>query len=80
MSRGFPKRSFSFIDGMALFRKVKCAGLTFDKVAKEIFNAARTYTSWSKRILFSISTRTVARSKGCPNVLSFKKIIGTMEQ
>ena len=63
MSRGFPKRSFSFIDGMALFRKVKCAGLSFDKVAKEIFNAARTYTSWSKRILFSISTRTSVQQR-----------------
>ena len=27
-------------DRMALVRKVKCVGLTFDKAADEIFNAA----------------------------------------
>ena len=36
----FSKSSCSIVDGMALVRKVKCVGLTFDKAADEIFNVA----------------------------------------
>ena len=36
----FPKSSCSIVDGMALVRKVERVGLTFDKAADEIFNAA----------------------------------------
>ena len=48
MSTGFSKPSFIVIDGMVLFRKVKCVGLTFDKAANEIFNTAFTYASGSR--------------------------------
>ena len=36
----FPKSSCSIVDRVALVQKVKCVGLTFDKAADEIFNAA----------------------------------------
>ena len=60
MSTVFSKHSYSIIDRMALVGKVKCAGLTSDKAADEIFNTALTSTNRSKKreIKFLISTGT----------------------
>ena len=79
----FPKSSCSIIDGTALVRKVKCAGLTFDKAAVEIFNAALSSTTGSNRvdIVFDVykdeSIKNVERNRRCPSTLSFKAIVGT---
>ena len=40
MSEVFSKPCYSSIDGITLIRQIKCAGLTFDIAADEIFNAA----------------------------------------
>ena len=56
---------------MALVRKVKCVGLTFDKAADEIFNAALSSANGSTRIniVFDIhkdeSIKNVQRNRGC---------------
>ena len=78
----FPNSSCSIVDGMALVRKVKCVGLTFDKAADEIFNAALSSANGSTRIdiVFNIykdeSIKYVERNRRCSDTLSFKKIVG----
>ena len=68
---------------MALFRKVKCVRLTFDKAADEIFNAALSSPNGSTRIdiAFNIykdeSIKNIERNRRCSDTLSFKKIVGT---
>ena len=67
----FSKSSCSIVDGMALVQKVKCVGLTFDKAADEIFNAALSSANGSTRIniVFDIhkdeSIKNVQRNRGC---------------
>ena len=67
----FSKSSCSIVDGMALVRKVKCVGLTFDKAADEIFNAALSSANGSTRIdiVFDIYTdesiKNVERNRRC---------------
>ena len=79
----FPKSSCSIFDGMVLVRKVKRFGLTFDKAADEIFNAALSSANRSTRIdiVFDIykveSIKNVERNRRCSDTLSFKKIVGT---
>ena len=46
----FSKSYCSIVHGMALVRKVKCVGLTFDPAADEIFNAALSSSNGSTRI------------------------------
>ena len=46
----FSKSSCSIVDGMALVRKVKCVGLTFDIAADKLFNAAIESANGSTRI------------------------------
>ena len=64
----FSKSSCSIVDGMAL---VKCVGLTFDKAADEIFNAALSSANGSTRIdiVFDIYTdesiKNVERNRRC---------------
>ena len=79
----FPKSSGSMVDGMALVRKVKCVGLTFDKTADEIFNAALSSGNGPTKIdiVFDIykdeSIKNVERNRRCSDTLSFKEIAGT---
>ena len=79
----FPKSSCCIVDGMALVRKVKCVGLTFDKAADEIFNVALSSANGSTKIdiFFDIykdeSIKNVERNRRCSETLSFKEIVGT---
>ena len=78
-----PRYSCSVIDGMALVRKIKGTGLTFNQLANDLLNTVFETGIESTRInvVFDVykdySIKNAERKRRCEDSLHFKKIIGS---